>query len=234
MTDIRPKLDNTELVRMEMRDVFEVDTNDLEWDEYRSIWDSLQEIENGVLWGRSLICAAIEVQYGEESIKAFSDDVGIGESTAYGYRRAWLAFPRREDRFPDLSFSHHRIAASTNDPHYWIEDAALHGLSTHALEKKIRIRQQKSKAALVEEQKKALEAGEEIPDPEDVDVKGNHNVPLSPTLPATFSAKEQEVARKELEESCSQWFFDQVEAGYLVSDIVGAMKTVLKSARAGE
>lgn len=234
MSSERKEQDIQQLARREMQLALDANIDEVSWEEYLSIWDALNEHEDNILWAKALVCAAIEVQYGEESIRAFANDVGIGESTAYGYRRTWMEFPRSEDRFPELSFSHHRIAATTNNSHYWIEDAALHGLSTHAMERKIRKRQQQTKAALVEEQKKALTSGEEVPEPEEIEVPANHNVPLSPTPPATFSAKEQEAARKELEESCTQWFFDRIEDQYLVSDIIKAMKTVIASARAGE
>lgn len=233
MSDTRIALDNKELIRSEMRDTYEVDIEDMRWEEYYSIWEGLAELEDNIMWGRALVCAAIDAQYGEESVKSFASDCGIGESTAYRYRRTWLAFPRREDRHPELTFSHHAKAAMTDDPHYWVEEAVLHGLSTHAMEKKIRRRQQRTKAAVAVETKKALEAGEKPPEAEDIEIPANHNVPLSPTRPATYSAEEEKADKEELEESCSQWFFDRVEEGFLVSQIVKAMKTVIDNARVG-
>lgn len=227
----RQELDNKALIRAEMQSIANADIEEMTWEEYRSVWDGLEDIENGVLWGRALVCAAIESQYGEESIKAFADDVQIGESTAYSYRRTWLSFPRIDDRHPELSFSHHRIAANTNNPQYWIEDASMHMLSTHALKRKIYEREQKTKAVLIEEQKKALEAGEVPPDPDDIQINGNHNVPLAPTMSPTFSAKEREAAEEELKASCSQWFMDRIEEGYLYSDVIKAMKTIMEESR---
>jgi len=233
LSETRLAPNGKELIRAEMRDVHGVEIEDMAWEEYYSIWEALDELEDGVMWGRALVCAAIDAQYGEESVKAFASDCGIGESTAYRYRRTWMAFPRREDRFPELSFTHHAHAAMTNDPHYWIEDAALHGLSTYAMEKKIRKSQQRTKAAIVEETKKALEAGETPPEIEDVEIPANHNVPLSPARPATYSAQEEIADQEDLLESCTQWFFDRVEEGFLVSQIVRAMKEVIDNAKVG-
>lgn len=229
MSEVGLAIRTGELIRKEMRDALQVDIDDLEWEEYRTIWEGLNDAEDSILWARALVCVAIDSQYGEEDIKAFAADVGIGESTAYRYRRTWLAFPVGENRFPELSFSHHAIAAMTNDPNYWVEEAALHGLSTHALEKKVRQAQQRTKAALVEETKKALAAGEEPPGAEDVSIPSNHNVPLSPTRPGTYTAEEEKADREELEKLASQWFFDRVEEGFLVSQIVKAMRDVLES-----
>lgn len=63
----------------------------------------------------------------------------IGKSAAWvrTTHKTYLAFPTEEDRIPGLSWTHHKIAAATEDPKGWIERAANEEMSTRELRKAI-------------------------------------------------------------------------------------------------
>ena len=53
--------------------------------------------------------------------------------------KTYEAFPRPEDRrYPELEFYHYRLAARTEDPHHWLEQATEHEWSTRELGKAIK------------------------------------------------------------------------------------------------
>lgn len=215
-------------ISRQMQAYYGINWEDLEWEEYQVLWERLLEVEDSVKWGQALLCAAVETSYGEESIKAFAQDIGMGESTAYRLRRTWLAFPNPDERFPDLSFGHHAIAARTNDPHYWIEDASLHNLSVRALERKVRDAERKTKAELIERTQDAIENNGPPPDESSIELPPNHNVPLSPTHPPTFPVEEAKVVSEEIEERCARFVYDCLEDGFLVKDIRSVMRAILR------
>lgn len=216
------------ILREQMLSVYNVDMDTLSWEEFITIWGRLNEVEDSVKWGQALLCAAVEVRYGEGSIKAFAADIGIGESTAYRLRRTWLAFPRPDDRWPELSFFHHELAASTNDPAYWAEYAALHGLSTYGLQRAISKRAQQTKVELAKETRRALTSGEPVR-VEEIELPANHQVPLSSPAPATFRETRLAPSEEELEKECVEFVCGLVEKGYLVSQIANIFKRVLAS-----
>jgi len=218
---------NDELIKAQMFDTYNVDLDDITWEEFGTLWGQLSEVEDSVKWGQALLCAAIETKYGEGSISTFAADMGIGESTAYRLRRTWIAFPRIEDRYPDMTFGHHALAAMTNDPNYWIEVAALHGLSTYALERKIRTNIQKTKAAVVEQAEKVLSGEAESMNVEEIELPANHNVPLAPTEPPAYPAVEQQMDEEALEKLCAEFICSCLEEGFLLSMVASVLRRVI-------
>lgn len=221
-----PDIDRRGLLHAQMMETYRVNMDDLGWAEFCTLWESLEDVADTVQWGKALLCAAVDARYGEEAIKSFASELGIGESTAYRYRRTFYAFPRVEDRYADLAFGHHALAATTNDPHYWMEKASLHEMSTYALEKDIRKTQQQTKAALVEAAKKAIESGgeEQI---EEIVLPPNHQVPLAAARPASYPVEEERATIEELESTCAQFVYELIEAGFLVGDISRAFRAVI-------
>lgn len=221
-----PDIDRRKLIRTQMIETYHVDVDDLEWAEFCTLWESLEDLADTVQWGKALLCAAIDIRYGEGAIKSFASELGIGESTAYRYRRTFYAFPRPEDRYVDLTFGHHALAAATNDPHYWVERASLHEMSTYALERDIRVAQQKTKVALIESAQKAIESGGEEPVGEVV-LPGNHQVPLSPARPASYPVEEERAGIEELESICAEFVYGLIEKGFLIGDISKVFRAVI-------
>lgn len=221
-------VDRNQMLHTQMLATYKVSMEDLEWAEFCTIWESLEDVADTVQWGKALLCAVVEARYGEESIKSFANELGIGESTAYRYRRTWHEFPRPEDRYADLTFGHHALAATTSDPHYWVEYAALHNISTYALEKQIRLTMQRTKAEVIETAKKAIESGEPI-DTSAIEVQANHQVPLAPTRPPTYPAEEEQASDDELEDKCAQFVYNLIEDGFLLHQISKAFRGVLKA-----
>lgn len=221
-------INREEILRSQMMATYKVNIDDLEWAEFCTLWESLEDVADNIQWAKALLCAVVDAKYGEESIKSFAAELSIGESTAYRYRRTWNEFPRIEDRYPDLVFGHHALAATTHDPHYWVEYASLHNMSTYALEKKIRVSQQQTKAALIESTRKAIESGgeEEIDEPE---LPANHQVPLAATRPAAYPAEEERITQQELEDKCAQFVYDLIEEGFTIGEIREVVRTVLRS-----
>ncbi len=75
-------------------------------------------------------------RYGEGTAATFAADVGVSSRTVRDYARAYRAF-ETGTRVPILSYTHHRIAARSEDPQRAIEEAADKLLSTRQMEVRI-------------------------------------------------------------------------------------------------
>ena len=69
---------------------------------------------------------------------AFAADVGCSATLIREQARTFRAFADEETRVPTLSFYHHRLAAKTDDPAYWIAQAADNMWSTRQMAQGIR------------------------------------------------------------------------------------------------
>ena len=70
--------------------------------------------------------------------KQIAGDVGYSGRYINILVKTYQAFPTEESRVVDLSFSHHQIAAHSDRPDYWIEQAVINGWSVRELAKAIR------------------------------------------------------------------------------------------------
>ncbi|MGI9951325.1 HNH endonuclease signature motif containing protein [Moorellaceae bacterium AZ2] len=103
---------------------------------------------------------------GEIMAELVRREVPLGEIAAYArcsaalvreYIKTYEAFPDESTRVPELSHYHHRLAAGTPDPLYWIQEAAKHHWSTREMREAIK---EAMGEKLTEEDKMFLKAEE--------------------------------------------------------------------------
>ena len=78
----------------------------------------------------------VEARYGENSIGTFSKEVGLRKSTVNQYRWVSSRFPDLKT-YGDLSYTYYRIAAGTDTPEKWIEQAVENNWTVTQLQLKI-------------------------------------------------------------------------------------------------
>lgn len=103
-----------------------------------AVFVSLLEAGEEALWRQAEWAAAMAVKYGRETARLLASEVGVSAAYVRQLIATAKAFPTPESRAQDLSFTHHRIAAMTEDPEGWIERAAAEGMSTAQLRERIR------------------------------------------------------------------------------------------------
>lgn len=94
---------------------------------------SLMEQEHGAQWAQAEWAAAMALKYGRQTAKLVASEVGVSAGYVRHLIATAKAFPTPESRAQDLSFSHHRIAAMTEDPQEWVERATVAGWSVEQL-----------------------------------------------------------------------------------------------------
>lgn len=103
-----------------------------------AVFIAFDEAEEAALWDKAAWVRAMTARYGRETARLLARDTG---HSAY-YVRCLIAtaeaFPDPADRAADLSFSHHRIAAFTDDPAAWIDRAAAEQWNVADLREAIR------------------------------------------------------------------------------------------------
>ncbi|MGB9859855.1 MAG: HNH endonuclease signature motif containing protein, partial [Moorellaceae bacterium] len=84
---------------------------------------------------------------GEIMAELVRRDIKVGEIATYArcsaalvreYIKTYEAFPDESTRVPELSHYHHRLAANTPDPQFWIQEAAKHQWSTREMREAIK------------------------------------------------------------------------------------------------
>lgn len=99
------------------------------YEEDLALFQEILEKGEETLWEQAQAAALMEAKYGRDTAKMLASDTGLSASYIRMITATYKAFPTPESRVADLSFSHHRIAAGTDDPEKWIEHAAEHDLS---------------------------------------------------------------------------------------------------------
>jgi len=91
-------------------------------------------------WYQAEVAYRMIQQYqGAESIFNFIASLeGRSANTIRSWVAAYQAFPNESDRIPTLHFTHHCIAAISEDPSYWIAQAADNHWTTQELRVAIR------------------------------------------------------------------------------------------------
>ena len=77
-------------------------------------------------------------RYGRQTARMIAAGPGVSERSVRQLVATVKAFPAPEDRAQDLSFSHHRIAAMTEEAAQWLDTAVDHKLSVDELRDAIR------------------------------------------------------------------------------------------------
>lgn len=118
------------------------------YEEDLQIFTNLLQGEADHLWAQAMHLRGMVSRWGRGTAKAVAGDSGLSE----GYIRQLIgtanAFPEPAERAADLSFSHHRIAAFTDDPPRWLEQAVANAWSVEDL--RAAIREEKDPVAAAE------------------------------------------------------------------------------------
>lgn len=72
------------------------------------------------------------------SNRRIASELGLSSSAVRDMVRTFLAFPEESMRAKDLSFTHHRYAAMTDDPEWWLEQSIINGWSSRQLQEQIK------------------------------------------------------------------------------------------------
>lgn len=120
---------------MELADLEEMSLEDIS-DAYA---ECLQR-EEDTRWERGMILAHLLDRRGMLP-RAVSSLLGCSPAQVRELAKTWRAFPTEESRARDLSFMHHRLAAGTENPAWWIDRAVANGWSTRRLREEIRAAQ---------------------------------------------------------------------------------------------
>ena len=108
------------------------------WEQDVTLFRSLLENETGTLWTQAETAYAIVGLYGRTAPKKLAGEVGVSASYVRMLVATFKAFPEDEDRAKDFSFSHHRIAARTEDPKRWLNLAIENQWSVRDLDARIK------------------------------------------------------------------------------------------------
>jgi hypothetical protein len=104
-----------------------------------------REQEDEGKWAQAAVVVALRFLYGL-SVRKVSAETGLSPAAVRAYTDTYMAFWDESLRAKDLGFTHHRIAAKTSDPLFWIEKAAENGWSTRQMEEAVRAAQAAPKA----------------------------------------------------------------------------------------
>lgn len=106
-------------------------------DDLIQLYVSLKESEEETRWQRAAIVVAM-VDAMKIPIRKVSGLLGCSPAQVREMARTWRAFPTEESRAKDLTWYHHRLAATTNDPEGWIEQAAANLWSTRQMSEAVK------------------------------------------------------------------------------------------------
>ncbi|MCY0884251.1 MAG: hypothetical protein OWV35_00010 [Firmicutes bacterium] len=108
------------------------------WETDVSVFVQFLEMESDAQWAQARWAYLMAARYGRGTSTRLAGATGLADSTIRGLIAAYKAFPTPASRAQDLSFSHHRVAAMTADPGYWLDQAVAHGWSVADLQEAIR------------------------------------------------------------------------------------------------
>lgn len=122
-----------------------------------SVFIQLREQEQGSLWAQADLARALTAKYGRKTATMLAKDVGLSAAYVRQLIAAANAFPDPSLRAQDLSFSHHRAAAMTENPEGWLERATENAWSHSEMLRAIRDSKDK-----IDEAEQARRAGERL------------------------------------------------------------------------
>lgn len=110
---------------------------ELQYDQLIDALIELRKEEADKIWEQGSIVYVLR-----EKMRATAGDVAsqIGVSSVYvnDLARTFAAFPDTSDRSVELSFTHHKMCAKTDNPMYWLEQAEMHQYSSRQLSEAIK------------------------------------------------------------------------------------------------
>lgn len=108
-------------------------------DEAIQLFVMCKEHEEDGKWGQAAVLVILRHGFGMKTSRV-SSECGISPSLVREMTRTFLAFSDETTRVAELSFYHHRLAATrTDDPQKWIALAADNGWSTRQMVEQIKL-----------------------------------------------------------------------------------------------
>jgi len=109
-------------------------------EEHVSAWTQIDESLQCRFWAMGAIAASLVSKHNEQTIATFANHPLVKRSPRRirQYAQTYRAF-QNGNRFPSLSFRHHSVAATTNNPVRFAQLAADKGWSVQELEKWIKL-----------------------------------------------------------------------------------------------
>ena len=107
------------------------------WESCKDAWEKSEQAEQTVQWVKAKISFTLIHVFGAQSITQFAKEVGVTPASVSQYLKAYSAFPTEDKRANELTFSHHVLAAYTNEPENWINEAVTENWSTSKLREAI-------------------------------------------------------------------------------------------------
>ena len=102
-----------------------------------AVFVSLEESVRDTTWAQAEWAYVMTGHYGRSTAQMIAGDTGHSKAYIRMLVATAKAFPDVSDRAQDLSFSHHRVAAATQDPATWIDEAVAHQWSVEELRQAI-------------------------------------------------------------------------------------------------
>lgn len=113
-----------------------IDTQVKTLEDIIQMYINLEEQERECRWAKGQLLDLM-IKMGAK-IGWIASQVGTSKAQIRELIKTYRAFPEEEDRNPELSWMHHRIAANSENPKEWIEIAANEQMSTRQLRKAIK------------------------------------------------------------------------------------------------
>jgi len=108
------------------------------WEDDVQVFIGFAEAEEDARWAQADHAWAMTRRWGRQTATRLASEVGHSASYIRQLVATAKAFADPATRAQDLSFSHHRIAEMTQDPDFWIDQAAAHQWSVAELRQAIR------------------------------------------------------------------------------------------------
>lgn len=97
----------------------------------------MRKEEANRIWDQASLCWFLVEKY-QDKPKDIGAMINCSGRHVQNLVRTWQAFNDEEDRCIELTFTHHRIAAGTEDPKGWLDKAVQEQMSTRQLEQAIK------------------------------------------------------------------------------------------------
>ena len=111
--------------------------SDLSYDQLISNFIDSKVAGDAALFNQAMIAYVLKEHLGATA-KQVASDVAYSARYVNILVKTYSAFPTEDSRAVDLSFSHHQIAAHTEQPEYWLNLAVENGWSVRELAREIR------------------------------------------------------------------------------------------------
>ena len=125
------------------------------YDDDLQIFVTLVEQGEAAIWAQAAWAMEMTGRYGRKTAKMLATDTGFSASYVRQMVATAKAFPTPESRAQDLTFTHHRLAAMTENPDTWVKAAIEKSLSVADLRREIT--DAKDRLTIEEQARRALE-----------------------------------------------------------------------------